>query len=435
MEEPRPDITFHEFASAWFEAHKGEWREATRLDYEWQLSNHLLPYFAGYRLSAMTVADVDRYRQSKVREAKLSTTSINKTITRLGQVLELAEEYGYVDRNVARGRRRRLRATTPPRTYLDRAEQVEALLDAAGELDANAREDYKGLGRRALLTTLALGGLRIGEALALRWRDLDLAGGRLRVGEAKTDAGVREVELLPVLRDELAEHKALVAHSRLEDLVFPTTEGCRQTATNVRKRVLGKAVEKADERLDEAGKAPLPERLTPHSLRRTYASLLFALGRTAPEVMDQLGHSDPKLTLRIYARAMRREEGESARLRVLAGDPEWAPTGTSGPEEPPSGAIEPPGGQEKPRLSGVLSRWARLVSNQRPLACEASALPLSYAPSGCMVEGDSASDELASEGAGLAPLSLTANSAVQSVVPTSARSCPRSSSPRRITCV
>jgi integrase len=41
-------------------------------------------------------------------------------------------------------------------------------------------------------------GLRIGECIALRWRDVDLAHGRLLVGDSKTDAGVRYVDLLPV---------------------------------------------------------------------------------------------------------------------------------------------------------------------------------------------------------------------------------------------
>lgn len=319
VEEPRSEPTFHEFASEWFEASKGEWRENTRLDYHWQITHHLLPFFARHRLSAITVEEVDRYRHEKVREDKLSATSINKTITRLGQILEVAVEYGHVPRNVAQGKRRRVKATTPQRSYLDRAEQVEAILAAAGDLDANARSDYRGLGRRALLATLVFAGLRIGEALSLRWRDVDLAGGRLRVGEAKTAAGVREVELLPALRGELAEHKAGARAPRPDGLVFATSGGTPQTATNVRRRVLAKAVEKADERLAEAESTPLPERLTPHSLRRTFASLLFALGRTAPEVMDQLGHTDPKLTLRIYARAMRRDAGESQRLRALAG--------------------------------------------------------------------------------------------------------------------
>jgi integrase len=55
------------------------------------------------------------------------------------------------------------------------------------------------------------------------------------------------------------------------------------------------------------------------SLRRTFASLLYAIGRTPPEVMDQLGHTDPKLALRLYARAMRRDQDDVGRLRRLAG--------------------------------------------------------------------------------------------------------------------
>jgi hypothetical protein len=56
------DPTFHEFASEWFDATKGEWRESTQLDYEWQLSHHLLPFFRHHRLSQITIAEVDRYR-------------------------------------------------------------------------------------------------------------------------------------------------------------------------------------------------------------------------------------------------------------------------------------------------------------------------------------------------------------------------------------
>jgi len=112
-----------------------------------------------------------------------------------------------IERNPAVGRRRRLKVPTPTRTYLDRAEQIAALLEAAGELDAESRRTRYPLGR-VLLATLTFTGLRIGEGLELHWRDVDLAAGRLRVGRSKTDAGTgRYVQLLPVLRDELDAYK------------------------------------------------------------------------------------------------------------------------------------------------------------------------------------------------------------------------------------
>lgn len=201
--DPPPEPTFHEFASEWYEAREGELRPKTRTDYRWALSGHLLPFFARHRLSEITVQEVDRYRQAKVREGVLSSMSINKTLVRLAQVLEVAVEYGLIPRNPATGKRRRLKAHAPERPWLDTAEHIAALLDAAAEVDAESPTRQ----RRAALATLMFAGLRIGELLALRWRDVDLAAGRLTIRQAKTTAGVRQVDLLPALRDELASYR------------------------------------------------------------------------------------------------------------------------------------------------------------------------------------------------------------------------------------
>jgi integrase-like protein len=133
-----PDPTFHEFASDWFTAHRGEWAPNTVLDYEWQLRNHLLPFFAEHRLSQISIAEVDRYRQYKVDDGALSAESINKTITRLGQILEVALERELIMRNPVRvnPRKRKLKAAKARPVHLDGTDQIVALLDAARELDA-----------------------------------------------------------------------------------------------------------------------------------------------------------------------------------------------------------------------------------------------------------------------------------------------------------
>jgi integrase len=66
----------------------------------------------------------------------------------------------------------------------------------------------------------------------------------------------------------------------------------------------------------ERKEAPLPV-LTPHGLRRSFASLLYAVGEPPPVVMAEMGHTDPALALAIYAQAMRRDGGENARLCEL----------------------------------------------------------------------------------------------------------------------
>lgn len=60
--------------------------------------------------------------------------------TTLAAILDVAVEYGHIDRNPASGRRRRLPTPPPTRTWLDRAAHIAALLDAAGALDDGARE-------------------------------------------------------------------------------------------------------------------------------------------------------------------------------------------------------------------------------------------------------------------------------------------------------
>ncbi|MGH2891579.1 MAG: tyrosine-type recombinase/integrase, partial [Solirubrobacteraceae bacterium] len=90
-------------------------------------------------------------------------------------------------------------------------------------------------------------------------------------------------------------------------------------ADNIRNRVFAAAVERADELLESAGEVPLPAGLTPHKLRHTFTSLLTALGEDPGAVMDQLGHTDPAFTFRVYRHAMRRGPAERAALRALVG--------------------------------------------------------------------------------------------------------------------
>jgi integrase len=320
-EASRVALTFEDFASEWLERQNSEGGRAgtglstkSRQDLEWRLSRHLLPAFGSKLIYQISVRDVDQYRLEKVRDEHLMPSSINKTLSTLAAILELAVEYELIHRNPAQGRRRRLRTPPPQRSWLDRADHIAALLDGARDLDESARVQ-RGQ-RRALLATLTFAGLRLGEALALRWRDVDLERGTIVVRAAKTDAGMRSINVLPVLFNELADLRAR-RESSVGSLLFGTTNGRPLGPSNVRRRILAKAIERANVELDRAMAEPLPKHLTPHSLRRTFASLLFALGEAPPYVMAQMGHTSANLTLSIYARQMDRRDGESERLRAL----------------------------------------------------------------------------------------------------------------------
>jgi integrase len=324
-----PEVpTFHAFASEWLAGREAAGLRPRTIEYlRWALVEHLLPHFAPVRVDALTIEEVDRYARRKAAEGRLSNGSVNKTLDVLSGVLEAAVEYGHLQRNPAKGKRRRLPTSRPQRSWLDRADHIGALLDGATVLNRRALQ-RRGQ-RRALLATLAFAGLRIGEALALTWRDVDLARGTIAVRDSKTAAGVRTVNIVPVLRDELLAYRAGVSDAPAKARVFGTSTGGRQSETNVRRRILAPAVVIANERLEANDGDPLPDRLTPHSLRRTFASILVALGEDPAYVIGQLGHTDPTLTLRIYAREMARRDGERDRLRALVEGRDWAPMGTS----------------------------------------------------------------------------------------------------------
>ena len=151
-------------------------------------------------------------------------------------ILAVALDYKHVSENAAAGKRRRLREEKRRPVYLDTAAQIEALLDAAAELDRDPR--LRCSERLAIVATLILAGPRAHELGYLLWRDVDLANGRLYIGRSKTQAGLREIKIMPILRDILAAHKASAYRSGPEDLVFPTGTGGRRNKDNLRVAVL-----------------------------------------------------------------------------------------------------------------------------------------------------------------------------------------------------
>ena len=317
------DPTFHVFASEWLANMRGAISARTAEDYEWALSYHLLPFFADHRLSQITVAEVDRYKREKLRDREqervkrpLSNDSINKTIKRLAQVFDVAVEYGYLPSNPASSRRRRLKPDPPRRARLE-AEQVAALLQVAGE-------------HRALLATAIMaGGLRVSELTALRWRDINLAEHRLTVVRSKTDAGNRQADLPPDLRDLLAAHKLASPFDGRDDYVFPTRRGTRRDRNTVRTRILYPAIKRANALLEADGKPPISVDVTFHSLRRTYASLLAEAGADAAYTKAQIGHKSAKLTLEVYTDVGNRRHGANERVGALLRGPETAQNGTN----------------------------------------------------------------------------------------------------------
>ncbi len=348
----RPDghQPFRPFAHSIIEAKRSHGLDADTLaDLKWKLG-YLTGYFGRFELLEIDVARVDAFRDELAKRARvineaaargkpltetvkrsgqkpykrrkraLSNTSINAMLSLLGQILQRAVDYGHIERNpvrVGERKQRFLPAVKAARTFLE-VDELTSLLQAAGELDSAARRDRR-IGRRAALAALALAGFRISELCDMRCQQVDLARARFKVPDAKTVKGIREVEMSLSLRGELVRHRAQRVRDDFPmgptDHFFGTVSGTRRDPDRFRDRVLGRAVERANEKRAEQGLAALPA-ITPHSLRRTWAMLAAQAGRDPHWISDQIGHTSASFTLQVYQQTRNRRLSDAERQAI-----------------------------------------------------------------------------------------------------------------------
>jgi len=380
------EMLFGEFAAGALEVRRAHHGDAHHRNLRWCLM-HLMPFFAEWPLAEIDAEAVDSYSAAKVEEGRrlqaaidsgepyrddrgrvrlpLAASSINKTIKGLSWFLGFAVQYRKgASENAAAGKERMLKARRKPPVHLDTAEQIEALLDAAAELDRDP--GHLCCEREAIVATLIFAGPRAHEIGYMLERDIDLANTRIFVGRSKTAAGLREIRTLPILHDILAAHKARPAAGGPDALAFPTGTGGRRDRSNLRERVLAEVFERADQLLRERGELPLPKGLSPHKLRHTFASILVALGTDPAQVMRQIGHRSAAFTLDVYTHMMACSPEQRERLQALVeGECRWGPAprarlGAAAYQEPILRALS--------RLGGSARRKEVMVSVEKELA-------------------------------------------------------------------
>jgi integrase len=303
-------------------------------------------------------------RPYRARRRGLSNTSIRRALDAAERVLRDAKKRGVITGELPDLKSAAPRAERPRRSFLE-LEQVDALLRAATlaeaaqrgltwekvahirSSDASAVALARELGvsdtligkvrrrelwheraeprnrhdvpRRIVVETLILAGPRISEFCGLSAHHLDLAGGRLRIPRdaTKTDAGERQIPLVPVLREHLTDHR-LDFPSAGGEPFFPTRNGTRPHPDNVRARILAPLRERANELLEADGRVPIAH-MTPHTLRRTFASILAACDVPPRRAMYLMGHTDPTLTLAVYQQVLDMGRGSVDRLEEILG--------------------------------------------------------------------------------------------------------------------
>jgi integrase len=322
--EPDPTVekgaaeTIHVTLSRWWQSKRKEIAPNTVEDYRWRL-DLLLKFRPQTPTAEIDEQWVDQLRdfladqpaRNRKNGQKLSPVSVNKPLGVLAQALDLAVDHKKAPYNAARGRRRKMKVKKKKGAFLE-PDMVRDLIETAGDWEEELRRRKRTgqcFGRRSLVAALCLCGPRISELIAADGGDFDLGEGLWRIPDSKTPAGVRLVEATDFAAAEIRAH---VAQKRVDgrpagagDPMWVTSNGTRLGAENVR-RMLRDLVKRTNERRGAEGKMLLPH-VTPHTLRRTFASMCFWAKRELPWVMDQIGHEDSRMTVEVYASASKRK--------------------------------------------------------------------------------------------------------------------------------
>lgn len=268
-------------------------------------------------ISKDTLGSLLRRRRRKAAppgSAPLDPRTVGYVHTILHRALKDAVRWGRLARNPAD-------AVDPPRGG-QKADGVQSWdADTLREFLAASRASGDRL--HALWVLLATTGMRRGEALGLRWSDVDLEAGRLRVvqtiiqvrsevtvGEPKTARGRRPIALDPATVTALREHRHRMLEERMllgadfsdEDLVFHQPDGSCLKPDAVSAVFL--------RRVERAG---LP-RLTLKGLRHTWATLALERGVHPRVVQERLGHSTISITLGTYSHVAPTLHDEAAQI-------------------------------------------------------------------------------------------------------------------------
>lgn len=336
--------TIHVTLSRFWQSKKADLEANTKNDYRWRI-NLILGFRPQTPTAEIDAKWIDELRDwlaerpagNRKDDSKLSPRSVNMVLSLLAQALDIAVDHKLLDQNPARGRRRRAREKKSKGFWLE-PDMVVDLLDVAGEWERELlkrKRPDQCYGRRALLALLCTsGGPRINEAIGADRADFDLTADGWRIPDSKTQAGERYVEVTLFAAEELRSHVAQ-KHSvgRPAEATNPmwcTREGGRLNQNNLR-RMLREVARRTNEKRAGEGKMLLPH-VTPHTLRRTFASLCFFAGRELPWVMDQIGHDDPRMTLGVYAQTAQRKRIDRElvwRLMRFGDEPASFPSSTA----------------------------------------------------------------------------------------------------------
>jgi integrase len=275
--------------------------------YETVIRVHIVPLLGPIPVQKLTAAMLEKFYSDKLA-AGCHPRTLRLCHLHLGQALRQAMSLGLVSRNVTE-------VVTPPRVPPSEMQTWDG--DQARRFLAVAHKSAYGPIWIAALAT----GMRRGELLGLRWRDVDFERGVLRVRQTigvlhgapdvkrpKTRSSIRDIPVQVEVLEMLREHKRAQDEQRRtlgaawqdHDLVFAAANGNPIHPDNLKRDY---------NRLVKAAGVP---RIRIHDLRHSHVTLAIEAGANIKAVSQRVGHSNVSITLGTYAHVLPSQHAEVA---------------------------------------------------------------------------------------------------------------------------
>ena len=307
-----------ELAEEWLGA-QTHLRPSTRDGYRRALDKQILPRLGRVRVAQINEDDIIRLIR-EMEAANYAAWTIRGTLAPLRRILKpdafpARHHYQQPFDQLERGERPRTAITKEPRVL--NGDEIEALLHAAPPR------------YRAALATAIFTGMRRGELLGLRWCDVNLQAGTIKVRyqldrrtqhlvQPKTANARRTIALPHFLTQLLAEHRLASPRPAATPTTCSAPPEGPDGRPELRPSIADQRPQTSRPRQPRTDWRPVPD------LRHTYASIMIAQGENVVYVSRQLGHSTPAITLSIYAHLI--DEAEHARRATQRLDQGYAHT-------------------------------------------------------------------------------------------------------------
>ncbi|HEL2309458.1 TPA: site-specific integrase [Streptococcus suis] len=302
----KPKITtYKELAESWWDSNKSSLKPNTRQSYDGLMKKHLLPVFGDYKLSKLTPPIIQQQVNKWADRANRGELgafanyhllhNMNKRILRHGVTLQLIQYNPANDINVPRKRQKEKTGIK----YLNNKE-LKQFLDYLDTLD---QSNYETLFDIVLYKTLLATGIRIGEALALEWSDIDLENGIISINKTlnrqqevnspKSNAGYRDIPIDNATSLMLRQYKnrqqvQAWQLGRTETVVFSVFTEKHAYACKLRRRL--------NKHFEIAGVT----NVSFHGFRHTHNTMMLYANTSPKDMQYRMGHSSLIMTENVY---------------------------------------------------------------------------------------------------------------------------------------